>query len=698
MRVRGWWTSVVLAGVAVACGDQPTEVVPERQQMTQGPGIIGLATSSSDDGLSITTDKDDYAPGDTVWFTGAGWPANDTLDILLEDEPATHEPHSWWVPVDENGGFRDSTYVVDVGDLGVTFTLTATSRATGRSLTVTFTDANSSINTFSITPTPVAPNGNLTWSAGAICTGPSGGANSCANHGSSVGGPVPNGYTINLLRANGVCGTSGQVFAQVATATTTGGTAGGTTSAPATGGFYAYRTTHPSQEIGSNNWSTVGQGTTPCATIQVQAANQAPTADAGAAYGDQNEGSSFQLDGSGSDDPDGTIATYQWSIESFTDVDGGQCTFDGGVSDGVSPSVTCDDNGTLTVKLVVTDDDGATDDDQAVITVKNVAPTADANGPYSDDEGAAISLTGTGNDAGDNDVLSFEWSVNRSGIDGTGDCVFSPSHTAQNPTITCDDDSEEASGGHFTLTLTVKDDDDGTSVASTVNLTVENVAPVIQPLKAPGTPVDLDLPTTIIIGATLDIKVSYTDEGSNDTHTAKIDCGSGVFGDVNSGDEVASPFQTSCTFGSVGSKTIRVKVTDDDDNNNYHVKTHVISVQYNFEGLFSPVDRPNTMNVSKAGQGIPLKWRLTNYAGEPILDFSPVALGVAVSGLQCTISTTLDQVEEYAGNSGLQNLGDGYYQFNWKTPTSYANSCKAIGLNLGEGSPRGPLAYFNFKK
>ncbi len=149
MRTRVWFTRVVLAALAVACGDQPFEAVPERelaqgaaQQMTRGPGILALATSSSEDGLSISTDKDDYQPGDTVYLTGAGWPANDTLDIQLDDEPATHAPHTWWVPVAEDSTFRDSTYVVDVGDLDVTFTLTATSRATGRSLAVQFTDAN----------------------------------------------------------------------------------------------------------------------------------------------------------------------------------------------------------------------------------------------------------------------------------------------------------------------------------------------------------------------------------------------------------------------------------------------------------------------------------------------------------------------------------------------------------------------------
>ncbi|MGZ4687894.1 PxKF domain-containing protein, partial [Oryzihumus sp.] len=57
-------------------------------------------------------------------------------------------------------------------------------------------------------------------------------------------------------------------------------------------------------------------------------------------------------------------------------------------------------------------------------------------------------------------------------------------------------------------------------------------------------------------------------------------------------------------------------------------------------------------------------------------------------GLACALGGTADQVEEYAaGGSGLQNLGDGYYQLNWKTPTSYAGSCKTAQLDLGDGTP-----------
>jgi hypothetical protein len=157
---------LVIALVA-NCADGPT--APDRTQTSAPP--IAFATASNGAGLSITTDKDDYAPGDTVWFTGAGWQAGDTLDIVLVDEPLTHPPHTWWVPVDETGGFRDSTYVVDAGDLGVAFTLTATGRATGESLTVTFTDGNIRIQsnkpgvTFTVTATKYIGSGNCTTGA-----------------------------------------------------------------------------------------------------------------------------------------------------------------------------------------------------------------------------------------------------------------------------------------------------------------------------------------------------------------------------------------------------------------------------------------------------------------------------------------------------------------------------------------------------
>jgi Putative Ig domain/Beta-propeller repeat len=123
----------------------------------------------------------------------------------------------------------------------------------------------------------------------------------------------------------------------------------------------------------------------------------------------------------------------------------------------------------------------------------------------------------------------------------------------------------------------------------------------------------------------------------------------------------------------------------------------VYSVGYTFIGFGAPVDNPPVLNTSKAGQTIPLKWRITDTNGLPILNLGSVK--VTVVDLSCSLGSTTDQIEEYsAGGSGLQNLGDGYYQFNWKTPKAYAESCKQMKLDLGEGAAFEHIVLFQFKK
>jgi len=40
--------------------------------------------------------------------------------------------------------------------------------------------------------------------------------------------------------------------------------------------------------------------------------------------------------------------------------------------------------------------------------------------------------------------------------------------------------------------------------------------------------------------------------------------------------------------------------------------------------------------------------------------------------------------ERSTGRSGLRYLGRGRYRFVWKSPKSYANSCKTLKLDLGD--------------
>jgi hypothetical protein len=62
------------------------------------------------------------------------------------------------------------------------------------------------------------------------------------------------------------------------------------------------------------------------------------------------------LDGSGSSDSDGTIVSYEWSENSAV------------IATGVNPQVDLA-VGVHSITLTVTDDDGATDADEVIITV-----------------------------------------------------------------------------------------------------------------------------------------------------------------------------------------------------------------------------------------------------------------------------------------------------------------------------------------
>jgi hypothetical protein len=53
-------------------------------------------------------------------------------------------------------------------------------------------------------------------------------------------------------------------------------------------------------------------------------------------------------------------------------------------------------------------------------------------------------------------------------------------------------------------------------------------------------------------------------------------------------------------------------------------------------------------------------------------------------------------MEISTGSSGLQYLGDGTWQVNWKTLKSYAGQCRTMSLNLNDGGA-GRTAVFIFK-
>jgi hypothetical protein len=119
-------------------------------------------------------------------------------------------------------------------------------------------------------------------------------------------------------------------------------------------------------------------------------------------------------------------------------------------------------------------------------------------------------------------------------------------------------------------------------------------------------------------------------------------------------------------------------------------------LRYDFDGFYQPIDM-EAVNLAKAGQAIPVKWRLANGNGVPISD--PASF-VRLRSMEvaCESGESLPQdVEEYApGSSGLQYLGDGYWQFNWKTQKRYAGTCRDMWV-VFNNQTTSPTVTFMFK-
>ncbi|HEX6944479.1 MAG TPA: hypothetical protein VF128_16250 [Gemmatimonadaceae bacterium] len=539
-------SAALLALVIAACGRDGgmTEPMAPLASLPTTPGVLALGTDPVS-GASIETNKDDYTPGEVVHVVGRGWGAGETVNLHMTEDPDSHADVDTNVVADASGGFSVHYYDVQIHDIGVTFTLTATGMTSGSRAVTTFTDGNVSVQ--------LSPAGVPSFTTGSYVKYTGSGNTSCTPGTTDVGS-----FSANASSGTVVVGINqNQSLKLTVPATLTGYT------------FSSWSVGSPAIHVSGSLTNAAdlciripSSSDQPLIIANYVAAptNVAPVIDAGGPYSGA-EGSGISLGGPGgatATDGDGDALTYKWTI-SHPNIDtNGSCSFSPS-DDVLNPSVTCTDDsqdgpGTFTLTLEVKDGAGGhTVTDNAVLTVTNANPTANAGGPYSGDEGSAIQLTGSGNDAGSNDVagLTYAWSVNSSGIDATGSCTFSDA-TISNPTITCTDDS---GAGNFTVSLTVSDDDLGVSTASTVNLDVDNVPPTIGLITAPLAPVAL---------GTNNVTVSwlFTDPGA-DVWTCSIQWDAGLA--FTSATYVSSPRGCTATASlTPGLYTVTVKVSDDD--------------------------------------------------------------------------------------------------------------------------------------
>jgi hypothetical protein len=89
---------------------------------------------------SITTDKLDYAPGETATFTGRGFLAGETVRIAIHEDPHTPQERSIQVIADADGNISGG-YLVQDYDLSMKFIAGAKGLTSGRTAQTTFTDS-----------------------------------------------------------------------------------------------------------------------------------------------------------------------------------------------------------------------------------------------------------------------------------------------------------------------------------------------------------------------------------------------------------------------------------------------------------------------------------------------------------------------------------------------------------------------------
>jgi hypothetical protein len=301
-------------------------------------------------------------------------------------------------------------------------------------------------------------------------------------------------------------------------------------------------------------------------------------------------------------------------------------------------------------------------------------------------EGAGQSATGTCADKAGNSASNTQTSIN---IDTTAPTISAAATSSPNANgwyrgnvtvaFSCTDALSGITAGACLASQVLSAE--GTSVISSTPRTVTDLAGnTSAPSGVVTVKIDKAVPVVsvngVTDGATYIIGTAPTPECSTS--------------DALSG--VVTEATISLTGSGVGSYTATCAGATDRAGNVAPAVSVSYRVAYTFVGFFAPVDNPPTVNTANAGRTIPLKWRVTDAAGNPVTSLTSVTVTSVTSG--CSASAPSDTVEEYASTtSGLQNQGNGYYQFNWQTERNWSG-CRTLRLDLGDGMLRTALFQF----
>ena len=238
---------------------------------------------------------------------------------------------------------------------------------------------------------------------------------------------------------------------------------------------------------------------------------------------DSNGLMTLQLDGSTSNDPDGSIASWLWDTS-------GTATGTQSLS-GQNAVLTVTAPGTATITLTVTDNHGVTATTSQTITVselENQAPTASFIAmPLSGSAPLLVALDASSSTDSDGSIASYSWSSSDGQSATSSTASFSFSEV-----------------GSYIITLTITDDDGDTGSESQTVTVQENQSPTV----------------TISVSPTsgeVPLVVSFDGTASSDS-----DGSIASYSWLTSDEQSATGSTTSFTFAAAGSYTVTLTVTD----------------------------------------------------------------------------------------------------------------------------------------
>ena len=320
-------------------------------------------------------------------------------------------------------------------------------------------------------------------------------------------------------------------------------------------------------------------------------------------------------DGTGSTDTDGTITSYAWDFG------------DGGTSTSATGTHTYAAGGNYTVKLTVTDNDGATNTAKQVLTIsQNVSPTARFTSTTSN---LTASLDATTSTDSDGTVASYSWDFGDGSALGTG---ATTNHTY-------------SVGGSYDVTLTVTDNDGGVgSVVHTVTVTAAPPANV--------------KPTAAFTSSANNLVVGFDGSGSTDSD-GTIASYAWDFGDGGT----ATTAKPSHTYATANTYTVKLMVTDNGGLTD--VATRTVTVTAAPAGTFAADLFSRTtatgFGTADTGGAWTVSGTASNYSvGGGVGKIKIVTAGSGPAAYLNSVSSTDSDVTMDASMDKVPNGGGGY--------------------------------------